>query len=163
MENQDYTTSFLVGEAPRKVFNAINNVRDWWSEDIEGKTDQINDVFFYQYKDIHLCKIKLVEVVPDKKVVWQVLDNHFSFIDDKSEWKDTKIIFEISMEGDQTKLQFTHQGLVPDYECYSVCFDAWGNYINKSLNKLIAAGKGEPNPKEGEGFNSEMVKKWKLR
>lgn len=163
MDKQDYTTTILVSQTPNAVFNAINNVRGWWSENIEGGTDQLNDVFFYHYKDIHLCKIKLIEVVPDKKVVWQVLDNYFSFIDDKSEWKDTKIIFDISTEGDQTKLQFTHEGLVPEYECYQICFEAWSNYINNSLYKLITLGKGEPNPKEGEGFNSQIVEKWRLQ
>lgn len=163
MDKQDYTTTILVSQTPKAVFNAINNVRGWWSENIEGRTDQLNDVFFYHYKDIHLCKIKLIEVVPDKKVVWQVLDNYFSFIDDKSEWKDTKIIFDISTEGDQTKLKFTHEGLVPEYECYQICFEAWSNYINNSLYKLITLGKGEPNPKEGEGFNSQIVEKWRLQ
>jgi hypothetical protein len=163
MDKQDYTTTILVSQTPKVVFNAINNVRGWWSEDIEGRTDQLNDVFFYHYKDIHLCKIKLIEVVPDKKVVWQVLDNYFSFIDDKSEWKDTKIIFDISTEGDRMKLQFTHEGLVPEYECYQICFEAWSNYINNSLYKLITVGKGEPNPKEGEGFNSQIVEKWRLQ
>ena len=163
MNKQDYTTTILVSQTPKVVFNAINNVRGWWSEDIEGRTDQLNDVFFYHYKDIHLCKIKLIEVVPDKKVVWQVLDNYFSFIGDKSEWKDTEIIFDISTEGDQTKLQFTHEGLVPEYECYQICFEAWSNYINNSLYKLITFGKGEPNPKEGEGFNSQIVEKWRLQ
>ncbi len=162
MDKQDYTAAILVSQAPKAVFNAINNVRGWWSENIEGGTDQLNDVFFYHYKDIHLCKIKLIEVVPDKKVVWHVLDNHFSFIDDKSEWKDTKVVFDISTEGDQTKLEFTHEGLVPEYECYQICFEAWSNYINKSLYNLIAIGKGEPNPKEGEGFNSQIVEKWRL-
>jgi hypothetical protein len=163
MNKQDYTTTILVSQSSEAIFNAINNARGWWSEDIEGGTDQLNDVFFYHYKDIHLCKIKLIEVVPDKKVVWHVLDNHFSFVDDKSEWKDTKVVFDISTEGDQTRLKFTHEGLVPEYECYSICFEAWGNYINKSLYKLIAIGKGEPNPKEGEGFNSQIVEKWRLQ
>lgn len=163
MDKQDYTATILVSQTPRAVFNAINNVRGWWSENIEGGTDQLNDVFFYLYKDIHLCKIKLIEVVPDKKVVWQVLENYFSFIDDKSEWKDTEIIFDISEVGDQTKLKFTHEGLVPEYECYQICFEAWSNYFNNSLYKLITLGKGEPNPKEGEGFNSQIVEKWRLQ
>ena len=34
------------------------------------------------------------------------------------------------------------QGLVPEYECYDVCSNAWGNYITGSSRKLITAGKG---------------------
>jgi len=80
MTTNDFTTTILVDQTPEEVFNAINNVRGWWSENIEGSTDQLNGEFDYHYKDVHLSKMKLIEVVPNKKVVWLVLDNHFSFI-----------------------------------------------------------------------------------
>jgi hypothetical protein len=50
--------------------------------------------------------MKLTEVVPDKKVVWQVLSNYFNFTKDKSEWTGTKIIFEISEKNGKTQLHF---------------------------------------------------------
>lgn len=162
MDKKDFTARILVDQNPTKAFNAIKNVRAWWSEEIEGPTDQLNAVFFYHYKDIHLCKIKLIELVPDKKIVYLVLDNQFNFTKDKTEWIGTKLIFDITTESGKTKVQFTHEGLVPDYECYNVCFDAWTGYITKSLYNLITTGKGEPNPAEGEGFNAELAEKWKL-
>jgi hypothetical protein len=92
--------------------------------------------------------MRVTEVVPSKKVVWLCLDNHFSFTEDKTEWKGTKVIFDIAKKGDKTELRFTHHGLIPDYECYDVCSDAWGSYIKGSLRNLITTGKGAPNPKE---------------
>lgn len=163
MTTTDFTTSLLVDQTPNEVFKAINNVRGWWSEEIEGNTEKHNDEFNYHYKNIHNCKMKLIEVIPDKKVVWLVLDNYFSFTKDKSEWIGTKIIFEISKKDGKTQIRFTHQGLVPEYECYKVCFDGWSNYINNSLQSLITIGKGQPNPKEGDGFNAELAEKWKLQ
>jgi len=163
MKNKNYTASIVVAQNPANVFNTIQNFRAWWSEEIEGETDQLNAIFFYHYKDVHLCKIKLIEKVPNEKLVYQVLDNHFSFTQDKSEWTDTKLIFEVTTEAGKTKVQFTHDGLVPTYECYEICFDSWSNYIKKSLFNLITTGKGEPNPKEGEGFNAEIVERWKLK
>jgi hypothetical protein len=162
MKTSDYTTTFLVQQTPEEAFNSIKNFRAWWSEEIEGSTDKLNEVFFYHYQDMHLCKLKLIELLPDKKLVYQVLDNQFSFTKDKSEWINTKLIFNISREGDKTKVQFTHEGLVPDYECYNVCFDAWTTYIKKSLYNLITTGKGEPNPLEGVGFNEQISEKWQL-
>jgi|SRR6478735_5033588 len=162
MANKDFTASILVDQTPAKAFNDIKNFRAWWSEQIEGNTDVLNEAFFYHYKDIHLCKIKLVELVPEKRIVYQVLENDFNFIEDKSEWVNTKLIFELSNEGGKTKVKFTHEGLVPEYECYDVCNDAWTGYITKSLYNLITTGKGTPNPKDGEGFNAELAKKWQL-
>ena len=163
MDNRNYTATITVKKNPSEVFKAIQNFRGWWSEDIEGNTDKLNEVFFYHYKDVHLCKVKLIEADPDKKLVYQVLDNQFSFTKDKTEWINTKLIFDITSDGKTTTVKFTHDGLVPDYECYEICKDSWSNYIKKSLYDYITTGKGQPNPKEGEGFNAEIVEKWKLK
>lgn len=148
MDNQDFTTSILVDQSPKEAFDAITNVRGWWSEEIEGGTAKLGDVFKYHYKDVHICKMKLIEVVPNKKVVWDVLENDFNFTTDKSEWVGTKVIFEINEKDNKTEVCLTHQGLVPDYECYDICFNAWTNYIQNSLYNLITTGKGQPNLKE---------------
>lgn len=162
MNSKHFTATIVVEQSTAQAFNAIKNVRAWWSEEIEGVTDQLNEVFFYHYKDIHLCKIKLIEMTPDKKLVYQVVDNQFNFTKDKNEWINTKLIFDLTEEEGKTKVQFTHEGLVPEYECYPVCFDAWTGYITKSLHNLITTGKGSPNPVEGEGLNAQLAKKWKL-
>lgn len=143
---RDLNTSLSVAQSTENVFNAINNVRGWWSERIDGITDQIGQEFTYQRKDIHKCTMKVVELVPDKKVVWLVLDNYFSFTQDQSEWKGTRVEFEISKDGENTVLNFTHRGLVPEHECYNICFDAWTFYITESLKDLIIKGVGQPNP-----------------
>lgn len=145
MTTADFTTTLLVDQSPREAFNAINNVRGWWSEEIEGGTSKLNDEFNYHFEDIHTCKMKLIEVVPDKKVVWLVLDNYFKFTRDKTEWTGTKISFGISEEDGKTKVVFTHHGLVPAYECFEICRGAWTTYIQNSLAGLIATGKGLPN------------------
>src|SRR5882757_1618596 len=148
MTTSDFNTSFSVDQTPTEVFNAVNNVRGWWSERIDGGTDQLNDEFTYQRWELHKCTMKLIEVVPGKKVVWLVLDNYFSFTKDETEWVGTKIEFEISEKDGKTELHFTHRGLVPAYECYDICFDAWTGYIKGSLQSLINTGKGRPNPRE---------------
>ncbi|QIL41406.1 SRPBCC domain-containing protein [Pedobacter sp. HDW13] len=162
MEKQNFTAAIEVDQSPKEVINAITNVRGWWSEDIEGNTAALNAEFIYHYRDVHYCKAKLIELVADQKVVWQVLDNYFNFIDDKSEWIGTKLVFDISTADNKTVVTFTHEGLVPQYECFEICREAWTNYIKGSLYQLITTGKGQPNPKEGDGYNTELAKKWQL-
>lgn len=147
MPAQDFSTTLLVDESPQDVFNAINNVSGWWSEEVSGNTDRLNAEFNYHYEDVHRCKMRIVEFIPNKKVVWLVLDNYFKFTKDSSEWTGTKIIFDITVKDGQTEIVFTHQGLVPEYECYDVCKNAWTNYIQNSLRSLIITGKGQPNGK----------------
>ena len=145
MNNKNFTTTLLVGQPPEEVFNAINNPRGWWSEEIEGNTNKLNDEWTYHYEDVHRCKMKIVEFIPNKKVVWLVIDNYFSFTKDKSEWKGTKISFDISQKNNKTQIHFTHRGLVPQYECFDICSNAWSQYIRQSLRNLITTGKGQPN------------------
>ena len=164
MASKDFSTTITVDQTPEAAFNAINNVRGWWSEDIEGPTDQLNGVFDYHFKDLHRCKIKVTELLPGKKVSWLVLDNYFNFTEDKNEWKGTTINFDISQNEGKTAIQLTHVGLVPEYECYNICRDAWTAFIRTSLYDLIRTGQGQPNPKEKKGkINEEVMEKHKLQ
>ncbi|NOT99363.1 MAG: SRPBCC domain-containing protein [Sideroxydans sp.] len=147
-QSQSYTTVFTVDQTPQQVFAAINNVRGWWSENIQGSTDKLGEEFHYRFQELHRCTMKITELVPDKKVVWRVLENYFNFTQDKTEWTGTEIIFDIISKGNKTELSFTHVGLVPEYECYNVCSEGWGFYINRSLHDLITSGKGQPNANE---------------
>jgi hypothetical protein len=81
--------------------------------------------------------LKLIERVPNSKVVWRVLDNYFSFTKDKSEWKGTSLVFEVTTKGDKTKVHFTHRGLVPAYECFDMCSNAWDELIDGSLKAQL--------------------------
>ena len=148
MENKNFTITILVDKTPKEVFDAINNVREWWSENITGKTDKVGEVWEYRYKDMHSSKQKIIELIPGKKIVWKVLESYLSFIENKKEWDNTEIIFDIKKKGDKTELRFTHVGLTPKIECYGACSDAWSFYIKNSLYKFINNGKGKQNKKE---------------
>ena len=146
MNNQDLTISILVDKSPAEAFAAINNVRGWWSETIEGPTDQVGKEWVYRYKDIHYSKQRTLELTPNKKVMWEVVDATLSFVEDKSEWKGTHVEFDISPKGKQSEIRFTHVGLVPTFECFEACTKGWSYFINTSLKSLIDTGKGKPHP-----------------
>jgi hypothetical protein len=144
MGTKDYTASFAVDQSPEEVFQAVNNVRGWWSEEIEGSTDRLGAEFRFQYKDIHRSTQKITELMPGRKVIWHVRDSRLNFVADKSEWTGTDVVFEIARDGDKTELRFTHVGLVPAFECYGGCSGAWDFYIGNSLRSLITTGEGQP-------------------
>lgn len=140
-----FTTAFTVDQTPEAAFKAITNVRGWWSANIEGATDELGEFVFHN-EPIHVSRIEVTDLVPGKRVAWRVLENSMSFVDDKSEWIGNEIVFDIAPNGDKTEVVFTQFGLVPDYECFDICSNAWGGYIRASLRSLIATGKGAPDP-----------------
>ncbi len=125
MKTSNFTTTLVVDQSAKEVFDAINNVRGWWQGEITGNTDQLNEVFTYRMEDIHFSTQQIVEFIPNK-----------------DEWNGTTISFDITEQGKQTALRFTHHGLVPTVECYDVCSGAWEQIIQKSLFNYITTGKG---------------------
>ena len=147
MANKDYMVTLVVDAPAKEVFRDINNVTEWWTEELDGNSKKLNDEFTVHFGDVHVSTQKLTEVIPDKKLVWLVTKSRLNFIRDKQEWNNTKISFELSEKGKQTHVKFTHHGLVPEVECYKDCSKGWDYYIKGSLFKLLTTGKGTPEKK----------------
>lgn len=150
MSGPDFTTTFVVNQAPASVFAAITNVRGWWSEDIDGRTDELGE-FTYRHRDLHRCRIQVADLRPGTAVVWRVLENYFQFTRNPAEWTGTEIRFDIGSTDGGTEVRFTHVGLVPQEECFDICSNAWSTYIDGSLRALIETGRGRPNQKSETG------------
>jgi hypothetical protein len=157
MNGQDFTTTITVNATPQEAFKGINNVTKWWTDNLEGSSQKLGDEFTVRFfDDIHVSTQKLIEVIPDKKVVWLVTDCKLNFLEDKQEWTGTKISFEISEKDKKTQIRFTHLGLVPKFECFNECSNAWGEYI-QSLLSLINTGEGQPTLKEPKPKTAKVM------
>src|SRR5260221_12294518 len=138
MKEQNYTASIMVNATAQEAFKSINSVTKWWTENLEGNSQKLNDEFIVRFGDVHYSRQKLVELVPGKKVVWLVTDSKLNFIKDKQEWTGTKISFEITdpdsdrddnkYDNYRTQIRFTHLGLVPEIKCFNACSNAEGDY-----------------------------------
>jgi uncharacterized protein YndB with AHSA1/START domain len=146
----DLTYTFTVDQSPSEAFAAINDVRAWWSGDIQGCTDELGAEWSYRVKDIHFSAQRITELVPDRSVAWLVTDSWLSFTEDSEEWTSTTIRFDLTPVGTGTEVRFTHVGLEPDVECYGICRVAWAEYVPGSLKELIESGAGRPDS-FGEG------------
>lgn len=143
MTTSNFTTSILVDKSANKVFDAVNNPRGWWQGEINGSTDKLNDEFTYRMEGFHVLKQKVVEIIPNEKVVWLGTDSNLNFVNKKNEWSGTKIVFEISETSTKTQLRLTHLGLDPTVECYNDCSNGWEQLMQKSLFSFITTGKGK--------------------
>ena len=147
MENLNYSTEIETSKTSNAAYTAINTVHLWWTENFEGSSKKLNDEFTVTFGETFI-KLKVIELVNNYKVVWQVTDCYKHFLKNKKEWVDTKICFDIINEGNgKTKITFTHFGLSSPLECYEICCNAWNGYLQGSLKNLISTGKGTPDKK----------------
>jgi hypothetical protein len=135
---ESFTAMIEVEKSPRHVFNCIKEVSKWWSKDFEGSSAQLNDEFVIHHPERHYSRQKLVEVELNRKIVWLVTESTLYWLqDDKHEWTNTKMIFELSTGENKTMLHFTHEGLVPEKECYNMCSKGWSMVIKNWLFNYI--------------------------
>lgn len=140
----DYQIELTVDRPAHQVFNCINRVTEWWTYDLKGKSEKMDDVFTVEFGDIHISTQKVIEHVQNKRIVWLVTDSKLNFVQDKNEWTNTKIIFELLNRNNQTHISFKHEGLVPSFQCYEGCTKGWDYYIKESLYLFLTEGKGTP-------------------
>ena len=141
MKNQNYKKSFTPNVTPKVAFENILKVNDWWTSSFKGSARNVNDEFNVTFGKTTV-DFKVIESVPYKKLVWQVTDCYLDWLKNKTEWKGTSIVWNISDKNNITKIEMTHVGLVPGIECYKDCESGWNQFVGESLQSLITNGKG---------------------
>jgi hypothetical protein len=143
-KKQDYRTAIVANVTPQEAFDKICRVSEWWGLNFEGKSQKLNDIFTVRFGNGDMYKIEILEIAPNKKVVWQVVDSNQTWHPDSTEWTGTKIVWEISSQKAATQIDMTHLGLVPQFECYDMCKQGWDFLLHQSLIRLLTENKGLP-------------------
>lgn len=113
--HQVYRVAIEVSTSPKDVFNhLLHDVGKWWPEDVEGETDKLNNEFVFRSGESHFSRNKVIELVPDRRVVWFVTESIRKT--DNFEWTGTKMIFDITPKGENTLVQYTYDGPVREDE-----------------------------------------------
>jgi hypothetical protein len=141
---ESFTIAIEVSKSPQEIFTIITrDVSKWWGgKDLNGNHTKLNDEFVVHHPCAHYSKQKLIEVIPGKKLVWHVTESTLHWLEqDKQEWTNTKMIFEIHADKNSAVLNFTHKGLVPAKECYAACSQGWTMVMTDWLLHYITEGK----------------------
>jgi hypothetical protein len=143
MKNKDYTATIKTKATAKDAFQKIAKVGDWWAKHFMGKALTVGDTFTVRFGETRV-DFKITEAIPDKKIIWYVTDCYLHWLKNKTEWTDTKVVWEISEESNSTQIKMTHIGLTPDVECYEDCKVGWTGHVTKSLVNLLNENKGQP-------------------
>jgi hypothetical protein len=143
MTGQDYSASITANITAQEATERINRVADWWTANFAGASAKVGDAFTVRFGETFV-DFAVVELVPGRRIVWRVIDCNLHFIEDKKEWKDTRVVFDLLSDGAATTVTMTHAGLTPGVECYENCRKGWNFFIKESLQKLLLENQGKP-------------------
>lgn len=143
MEKKNFNRTITVNASAAEAMKKISQVNLWWAKDFSGSAKKLNDKFTVRFSET-IVDFQISELVPNKKVVWKVTDCNLHWINNKKEWNNTEVVFEILEKGEATQIDFTHIGLIPGVECYNDCEVGWNGHVTNSLVNFINEGKGMP-------------------
>lgn len=132
--------------SPLTVYDALatpEGVAGWWTTEASGDRRAggiLTTRFHADGKLLGGFDLKLVELHPDTRVVWQVVEG-------PAEWIGTKIRFELKQEDDYTVILFKHEGWKEPVEFMYHCSTKWATFL-MSLKSLVETGKGQPSPND---------------
>ena len=144
MTKQDYRLSISVPVSAFEACDKIAHVSEWWATDFGGSARNLGDVFTVRFGETFV-DFQVTEAVPSSKVVWHVTNCYLPWLQDKTEWNDTNVVFEIAAGQSETTVTLTHEGLVPEAECFDGCVQGWNQYFGGSFRQFLTEGHGTPN------------------
>jgi uncharacterized protein YndB with AHSA1/START domain len=129
-----------------QVYRALatpEGVAGWWTTETSGDGKpggMLKVAFTSEGKPIGAFDIQVLELVPGKRVLWQVVEG-------PAEWIGTKIAFDLKQEDGFTIVLFKHQGWKEPVEFMSHCSTKWAIFL-MSLKSLLETGRGAPSPND---------------
>jgi uncharacterized protein YndB with AHSA1/START domain len=127
-----------------QVYRALatrEGVAGWWTTDTQGDSKiggMLKTVFTAGGKVLGGFDLKVLELDPGKRVLWQVVEG-------PAEWIGTKIGFDLKQEDDFSIVLFKHEGWKEPVEFMYHCSTKWAIFL-LSLKSLVETGKGKPSP-----------------
>ena len=126
-----------------KALTTREGLAAWWTNNTQGES-KVGSVVKFRFSaggsEIGGFDMKVTELQPAKRVLWQVVDG-------PEEWIGTKISFDLKQAGEHAIVLFKHQGWKEPVEFMHHCSTKWAIYL-MSLKSLVETRKGSPNPND---------------
>jgi hypothetical protein len=121
-----------------KALTTREGLSGWWTTDTQGES-KVGGVLKFRFGNGGF-DIKVLELDPGKRVLWQVVEG-------PEEWIGTKVSFDLKQQGDWTIVLFKHRGWKEPVEFMHHCSTKWAVFL-LSFKSLLETSKGRPWPNE---------------
>jgi uncharacterized protein YndB with AHSA1/START domain len=131
----------IKSSSPDETYKALatrEGLAAWWTNDTQGES-KVGGVLQFRFKAGGF-DMKVLELEPGKRVLWQVVDG-------PKEWIGTKVAFDLKQDDGYTVVLFKRQGWKEPVEFMHHCSTKWAVFL-LSLKSLVETGKGAPDPND---------------
>jgi uncharacterized protein YndB with AHSA1/START domain len=126
-----------------QALTTLEGLCGWWTRTTQGES-KVGGVLKFRFSaggvEMGGFDMKVLELHPASRVLWQVVDG-------PAEWIDTRISFDLKQDGDYAIILFKHEGWREPNEHMHHCSTKWAMFL-MSLKSLLETGKGTPNPND---------------
>ena len=122
-----------------KALTTVEGLAGWWTNNTQGEGDKVGGVLQFRF-GAGGFDMKVLELDPARRVLWQVVDG-------PEEWIGTKVVWDLKQEGDYVVILFKHQDWQEPVEFMHHCSTKWAIFL-MSLKSLVETGKGAPDPND---------------
>jgi uncharacterized protein YndB with AHSA1/START domain len=128
--------------SPLDVYHALatrEGLSGWWTNDTQGD-GKVGGVINFRFGDRGFIDMKVLELDPANRVLWQVVGG-------PPDWIGTKVGFELAPDDGSTVILFKHQGWKEPSGFMHHCSTKWALFL-MSLKSLVETGNGRPYPND---------------
>jgi len=128
-----------IAGTPEQIFTALTTTSElaaWWTRDTRGNCEAGGLIEFYFGK--LRMGMQVIETTANKRVRWRSISGD-------GEWQDTKIVFELCPDANQTLVNFSHENWADVTDLFRHCSTKWAVFL-LSLKDYIETGEGRPYP-----------------
>lgn len=123
--------------------STVSGIAGWWTRETSGSSAKKGDTVDVRFSapdgsEKGRMAFDVTELDPDRRVQWR-------FRSGPEEWIGTEVVFDLSQQGDQTIVLFSHRNWREQVEFMSHCSMKWATFL-LSLRELVEAGAGRPSP-----------------
>jgi uncharacterized protein YndB with AHSA1/START domain len=121
------------------ALTTLGDLANWWTTETRGDCN-VGGVISFRFGTLGGFAMKVIELEPAKRVMWQVVDG-------PAEWIGTKVSFDLRQDDDATAILFKHAGWKEPVEFMHHCSTKWAAYL-LSIKSLLETGKGNAYPND---------------
>lgn len=138
----DILHKVAIKASPNAVYRALttlDGLAGWWTSDTTGDSN-VGGVILFRFGDRGQIEMKVVELVPNRRMLWQVVGGPES-------WIGTTVSFDLAQDGDHTVILFKHAGWKEPSDFMHACSTKWAMFL-MSMKLLGETGKGAAYPND---------------